>query len=184
MSTQKPVFQYSALCNAPPVILIPCLYIGAYTLLGKKPQIFEMSAMKKILEVPPFTTEKGWCLHTVASVLPHLSGSSHQEHAHTARFTPCALKLRMLAFPRHRCYPLMQQDSGFYIHLRRKVTDITNAASRRGIWHSEYAKKLTLMNCYNSLSSLKKRSLHILKYNDPRESWSALSFLLLTSDDL
>jgi hypothetical protein len=36
----NPVFELSlnilSLCNVPQVILIPCLYIGAYHLLGKK----------------------------------------------------------------------------------------------------------------------------------------------------
>lgn len=59
---------------------------------------------------------------------------------------------------------------------KRKINDETNVANI-GTWHSEHAKKLT-----RSFSFLKKKkSLHILKCNDPRESLSAFSFLLLTS---
>lgn len=72
-----------------------------------------MSAMKRILEVPLCITEKGRCLHTVAGDAPPVRQLA-QEHARTAKFTSCALKLRALAFPsRGRCH-LMQRDSGLY----------------------------------------------------------------------
>lgn len=63
VSAQNPVLELSlhilSLCNVPPVTLVPCLYIGAYHLLGKIYQIFEMSAMKNFLAVPPLLQRKG-----------------------------------------------------------------------------------------------------------------------------
>lgn len=62
VSAQSPVFELSlhilSPCNVPPVTLVPCLYIGAYHLLGKKYQIFEMSAIKNFLAVPPLLQRK------------------------------------------------------------------------------------------------------------------------------
>lgn len=140
-----------------------------HTIFWKKQQIFEMSSKKKILEVPPFTTEKRTMLaHRSQCDTPPVSqltpGACISSHIHCM-----CLKLRTLAFPGHRCYHLTQQDSGLNIHHKKKINDITNAANR-GIWHSEHAKKLTLMTCHNGLSFLKKKSLHILKCNGPRES--------------
>lgn len=187
VSAQNPVFELSlhilSLCNVPPVTLVPCLYIGVYHLLGKTYQIFEMSAMKNFLAVPPLLQRKG----DVCTQQPVRCPTCRGAHTRSMRLQPRSLHV-LWSWER-----LPSQATGaiiwcnrtvdFVSTIRRKVTDITNAANR-GIWHSEHAKKLTLTNCYNRLSSLKKRSLHNLKFNGPRESWSALSFLLLASDDL
>lgn len=70
-------------------------------------------------------------------------------------------------------------------HEKRKINDETNAANI-GSWHSEHAKKLTLMNChYKGFPFLKKSlSLHILNPKGPSASRRALPFLLLTPDGL
>lgn len=85
-------------------------------------------------------------MHTVASVIPHLSASSQQEHAYTS-------PVHCMCSEAENAGLSKPQDSGLYIHHKKKIKDITNAANI-GIWHSEHAKKLTLMNCHNGLSFL------------------------------
>lgn len=166
------------------LFIIPCLYVGAYHLLGeKKSQIFEMNSKKKILEVPPFTTEKRTMLaHSSQRDTP----ACQLAHTRSMHIQPSSLHVlwswERSPFQVTGAIILCNKTVECISTIRRKITDITNAANT-GIWHSEHAKKLTLINCH-IVCLLKKRSLHILKFNGPRESWSALSFLLLASDDL
>lgn len=75
------------------------------------------------------------------------------------RFTASVVKLRTAAYSSTDAPVLCKETGKLHVHHeKRKINDETNAANT-GSWHSEHAKKLTLMNChYKGLSFLKKES--------------------------
>lgn len=159
----------SLLCNVPPVICNTLSLWWCIPPFGKhNTRFLRWVLRRKSLRIHLLLQRKGRCLHTAASDAPAVS-----------ELTPGACMCSHIRCSGER---LPFQATGTVILCNKRHKKRINWCNQCSKHRPKSRHSWTVHPMVRLF--FKKRSLQILKFNGPRESWSSLSFLLLASDDL